>query len=102
MRIPIALFAAAMTLAACGARQEHIASLEPATANSVQLLGNIMPQCPFVELGYVTGSMASDIKSAAFSMRAHAVILERVDESSTRRGPLAGTAIQYTNPDCRG
>jgi hypothetical protein len=102
MRIPIALVAAAVTLAACGARQERTASLEPATANSVRLFGNIMPQCPFVELGYVTGRMATDIKSAAFSMRAHAVILERVDESSTRGGPLAGTAIQFTDPHCLG
>ena len=102
MRIPIVFVAAAMTLAACGARQGRPSGLEAPTASSVRLYGRVMPRCPFVELGYVTGRMVNDIKAAAFSMRAHAVLMERVDENSTRGGPLAGMAIQFTDPDCRG
>jgi hypothetical protein len=45
--------------------------------------------------------MAQDIKRAAFSMRAHAVLMERVDENSSRGGPLSGVAIQFTDPNCR-
>ncbi|HEU4885209.1 MAG TPA: hypothetical protein VFT45_23305 [Longimicrobium sp.] len=102
MRIPIALVAAAVTLAACGPRPQRTGSLEAPTASMVRLYGNVMPQCPFVELGTVSGRMADDIKRAAFSMHAHAVIMERVDENATRGGPLAGTAIQFTDPNCRG
>jgi hypothetical protein len=101
MRIPIVFLAAAMTLAACGARQGRTSYLEAPTASSVRLLGNVLPSCPFVELGTVTGRMAQDIKRAAFSMRAHAVLMERVDENSSRGGPLSGVAIQFTDPNCR-
>jgi hypothetical protein len=101
MRIPIVLAAAIMTLAACGPASRTV-SMEAPTANSVRLYGNILPRCPFEELGYVSGRMVNDIKAAAFSMRAHAVLMERVSEGSSRGGPLAGMAIRFTEPNCRG
>jgi hypothetical protein len=102
MRIPIVLVAAALTLAACGARQPRLLSVEPQTSGSVRLYASSMPRCQFRELGYVTGRRADDIKSAAFAMRANAVLLEPAEPNSRRSGgPYAGTAIQFLSANCR-
>jgi hypothetical protein len=100
MRIPI-LLAAALTLAACATRQERVNTLEPQTAGSVRLYANSLPECPYHELGYVSGRRVSDIKNAAFSMRANAVLLEPV-EGGRSDGPLGGTAIRFDSATCRG
>lgn len=102
MRIPIVFLAAAMTLAACGARQERTASLEPRTIGSIRLYGSTLPRCPYHELGYVTGRRVQDIKNAAFAMRANAVLLELLPEARGMDGPLAGMAIRFNSVECRG
>jgi hypothetical protein len=101
MRIPIVLLAAALTLAACGARQPRPLSVEPQTSGSVRLYANSLPRCQFRELGYVTGRRTDDIKSAAFAMRANAVLLEPVEGGRRSDAPLAGTAIQFLSANCR-
>lgn len=102
MRIPIAFLAAALTLAACGARQERTGSVEPHSARSVRLYGSVLPRCPYREVGTVTGRMARDIQTAAFAMRANAVLLDSADPDTRRGGgPLAGMAIQFLRADCR-
>lgn len=101
MRIPIALLAAALTLAACGARQERTATLEPRTPSSIRLYGSTLPRCPYRELGTVNGRYARDIRSAAFGLRANAVLLDRQAPGSMGYMPLSGTAIQFLSVDCR-
>src|SRR5687767_8449668 len=101
MRIPIVFLAAAMTLAACGARQVRTASLEPRTIGSIRPYGSSLPRCPYHELGYVTGRRVHDLKSAAFAMRANAVLLEPVLEGRGTGGPLTGMAIRFDSVDCR-
>jgi hypothetical protein len=102
MRIPIAILAAAMTLAACASRREATRSLEPQTYASVRLYSNALPQCPYHELGYVTGRRSADIRRAAFNMRANGVILEPVLEANGSVAPFAGTAIRFDSANCRG
>jgi hypothetical protein len=101
MRIPIVFLAAALTLAACGARQPRSLSVEPQTSGSVRLYARSQPRCPFRELGYVSGRRADDIKTAAFAMRANAVLLEPVEGGRMGEGPLAGMAIQFLSVNCR-
>lgn len=101
MRIPIVFLAAALTLAACGTRQERTASVEPRNARSVRLYGNVMPRCPYREVGTVSGRMVQDIQRAAFSMRANAVLMESQEGGSAAGAPLSGIAIQFLSADCR-
>jgi hypothetical protein len=101
MRIPIAVFAAAVTLAACASRQEPTRSMEPRNAGSVRLYANSLPRCPYEELGRVSGVRAPQIRRAAFNMRANAVILEPV-LAPGGVGPLSGVAIRWESATCRG
>jgi hypothetical protein len=102
MRLPIALLAAAVTLAGCGARQDRTASLEPASPSHIRIYGRYLPRCQYRELGVVSGRMISDVRSAAFAMRANAVLMEPGDNGPAAGGtPLTGTAIQFLSADCR-
>jgi hypothetical protein len=100
MRIPIVFLAAALSLAACSQRPPARGA-EPGSASSVLLYDNEVPECPYREAGVVSGRTVRDIKSAAFAMRANAVLLEPSPGVSRGGQPLEGTAIQFLSVNCR-
>jgi hypothetical protein len=100
MRISIAILAAVLSLAACSKRP-LTRGPEPGSASSVLLFDNEVPECPYREAGSVSGRTVRDIKSAAFAMRANAVLLEPSPGVSRGGQPLEGTAIQFLSANCR-
>jgi hypothetical protein len=100
MRISIAILAAVLTTVACS-QQPPSRGVEPSSARYVLLLSNDVPECPYRELGTVTGRTARDIRTAAFAMRANAVLLDATPGVTRGGEPYAGTAIQFLSRDCR-
>jgi hypothetical protein len=88
--------AAALVLAGCGSAYQP-REAGPRSPKYVVLYEGSMPTCPYREVGHVSGG-GSGIREAAFRLRADAVIMEP-------RGPreltVSGTAIQFTQADCR-
>jgi hypothetical protein len=96
MRSLLLSLSAAVVLAGCGSAyqpREH----GPRSPKYVVLYERSMPTCPYREVGHVSAG-GSGIREAAFRLRADAVIMEP-------RGPgdlkVSGTAIQFTQADCR-
>ena len=96
MRSPIVCLAAALVLAGCGSAYQP-RDRGPRSPKYVTVYDRSMPTCPYREVGHVSGSWIG-MKEKAFSLRADAVIME---PRAPRELTMSGTAIQFTQADCR-
>lgn len=95
----VSLLCAALALAACGpVTSRGVHELAPKSDREIRLYDHQMPECPFREVGGVSGRTYREIQLAAFRLHANAVLLEPAPATQQAR---SGTAVQFTNPDCR-
>lgn len=100
MRAFNATLAAALLLAACGGpvRSSAVHELAPRNERYIRLFDHSLPQCPFREVGAVSGRGYREIQAAAFRLHANAVILEPAPPTQQAR---SGSAVVYTRADCQ-
>ena len=100
MRLLNVTLAAAVLLAACGGpvRSNGVHELAPKNERYIRLFDHSIPQCPFREVGTVSGRTYREIQAAAFRLHANAVILEPAPATQQAR---SGSAVQYTRADCQ-
>lgn len=96
MRSPIVFVAAALVLAGCGSAYQP-RDRGPRSPRYVTVYDRSMPTCPYREVSHLSGSR-SGMQEMAFSLRADAVIM---DPQAPRELTMSGTAIQFTQADCR-
>lgn len=91
------LFVALATLAACGssAPPPPNAGLNP---RYVRFYESRLPECPVRDVGTVWGRSLRELRRAAISLRAHAVILNRRNPDSTE--PYEGSAVVFVREGC--
>jgi hypothetical protein len=109
--------AVALLLASCGANLRQTMIGEPAppegTVDDVAVFSAREPSCPFDEIAIVSArkelfplsgdELLSALKARAWELGAHAVVgLREIPAQSDEDGSsLTGTAIRFTDPDCR-
>ncbi|HEX6367718.1 MAG TPA: hypothetical protein VF006_02220 [Longimicrobium sp.] len=99
MRLLHVSAAAALVLGACGqVRSSGVHELAPRSERYIRLYDHSVPECPFREVGNVSGRSYREIQAAAFRLHANAVILEPAPATQSAR---SGTAVQYTRADCQ-
>ena len=93
-----ALLCLALTaLAACGTG-EPAPQIGPSNPRHVQFYQGSLPRCPVRDVGTVRGRNWRELRNAAMSLRAHAVILER--RGPNDRGPYEGSAVVFVREGC--
>ncbi|MBW3571190.1 MAG: hypothetical protein KY467_08790 [Gemmatimonadetes bacterium] len=98
---------AALALAACGPprsiRESRGPTLEPRSARAIRVYEHAVPRWPYRDVGRVSGRSYREFQSAAFRLRANAVILEprRPGTLGGSDGTRAGTAVAFTRVDCQ-
>lgn len=94
---------ALLALAACGpargSETADVPTLEPRGERFVRVYEGTTPRCGFREVGPVSGRDYRAVRSAAFRLRANAVILD--PQSARVGGALSGMAVAFTRADCQ-
>lgn len=98
-----AAFTFLAALAACGpargSQMANVPTLEPRSERYIRVYEGTTPRCGFREVGPVSGQDYRAVQSAAFRLRANAVILD--PQSARVGGVVSGMAVAFTRADCQ-
>ena len=105
MRFLVICIAAAVGLTACGqaagARQARgetaVPTLEVRSPRQVRVYTGTPPRCPVRDAGTVWGRSYRDLQTAAYRLRANAVLVDQHQYG----GQMTGMALQFTRADCQ-